>query len=145
MHTIGEHIFQIKLEDIAPAEKAALVPYEQAHALPLEMDLQRLAVRSQNLDETLNLLKSSRLDDVVNSLDSLKKLLASHSIGEDVPGSEVNLCVAPGDHFDHPNQSGRRMLGAIRRTRWSHSSLAGGQEFVVLQLGRGWSPCRQHP
>lgn len=93
MHTIGEHIFQIKLEDIAPAEKAAIVPYEQAHSLPLEMDLQRLAARSQNLDETLNLLKSSRLDDVVSSLGSLQKLLNAHSIGDDVPGDNVNLCV----------------------------------------------------
>jgi hypothetical protein len=93
IHTIGEHIFQIKLEDIAPAEKAAIVPYEQAHSLPLEMDLQRLAARSQNLDETLDLLKSSRLDDVVSSLDSLQKLLSAHSIGEDVPGDNVSLCV----------------------------------------------------
>ena len=93
IHTIGEHIFQIKLEDIAPAEKAALVPYEQAHSLPMEMDLQRLAVRSQNLDETLNLLRNSRLDDVVNSLEDLQKVLASHSTGDDVPGSNVNLCV----------------------------------------------------
>jgi ribosome-associated translation inhibitor RaiA len=93
MQTIGEHIFQIKFEDIAPAEKAAMVPYEDAHSLPLEMDLQRLSVRSQNLDETLNLLKSSRLDDVVSSLDNLQNLLASHSIGENIPGGEVKLCV----------------------------------------------------
>jgi len=93
MRTIGEHIFQIKLEDIAPAEKAAIVPYEQAHSLPLEMDLQRLAARAQNLDETLDLLKSSRLDDVVSSMDSLQNLLNAHSIGNDVPGDNVSLCV----------------------------------------------------
>ncbi len=65
--TIGSHIFQIRNEDIAPAERAAQIPYEMAHTLPIEMDLHRLDIRSQNLDQSLSMLKSSRLDDVLYS------------------------------------------------------------------------------
>lgn len=65
--TIGSHIFQIRNEDIAPAERAAQMPYEVAHTLPIEMDLHRLDIRSQNLDQSLAMLKSSRLNDVLYS------------------------------------------------------------------------------
>jgi hypothetical protein len=65
--TIGSHIFQIRNEDIAPAERAAQMPYEVAHTLPIEMDLHRLDIRSQNLDQSKSMLKSSRLDDVLYS------------------------------------------------------------------------------
>ncbi|MEI7785115.1 MAG: hypothetical protein WCK08_12075 [Betaproteobacteria bacterium] len=82
IHTIGEHIFQIRMEDIAPAEKAARVPYETAHALPIEMDLKRLELRSQNLDETLAMLKSSRLDEVVHSIAELEGALSAYSLGK---------------------------------------------------------------
>ena len=85
IHTIGEHIFQIRMEDIAPAEKAARVPYETAHALPIEMDLKRLDLRSQNLDETLAMLKSSRLDEVVNSIAELEGQLDVYSLGQSSP------------------------------------------------------------
>lgn len=81
IRTIGEHIFQIRMEDIAPAEKAARVPYETAHALPVEMDLRRLQLRSQNLDETLTMLKASRLDEVVNSIAELEGTLGAYSLG----------------------------------------------------------------
>lgn len=93
IRTIGEHIFKIKLEDIAPAMKAALVPYEAVHSLPVEMDLRRLSARSQNLDETLGMLKESRLDEVVSSLATLDRTLEAFSVGDDVPGSGVALCV----------------------------------------------------
>jgi hypothetical protein len=79
LRTIGEHIFRIKLEDIAPAVKAARVPYEDAHSLPIEMDLKRLSARSANLDETLKLLKTSRLDEVIHSLDSLDDTLKRYT------------------------------------------------------------------
>jgi hypothetical protein len=87
IHTIGEHIFQIRMEDIAPAEKAARVPYETAHALPIEMDLKRLELRSQNLDETLTMLKASRLDEVVNSIAELEGVLSAYSLGQSSPGA----------------------------------------------------------
>lgn len=79
LRTIGEHIFRIKTEDIAPAVKAARVTYEDAHSLPIEMDLKRLSARSTNLDETLTLLKTSRLDDVVHSLYSLEQTLDAYT------------------------------------------------------------------
>jgi hypothetical protein len=79
LNTIGEHIFRIKLEDIAPAVKAARVPYEDAHSLPIEMDLKRLSARSANLDETLKLLKTSRLDEVTQSLAALDQTLNAYS------------------------------------------------------------------
>jgi hypothetical protein len=78
--TIGDHIFQIRLEDIAPAEKASQIPYEVAHSLPIEMDLHRLEMRSQNLDQTLQMLKSSRLDDVIYSRARVEDKLKSHEI-----------------------------------------------------------------
>jgi hypothetical protein len=90
---IGEHILQIKLEDIAPAVKAAEVTYEAAHSLPIEMDLKRLAVRSENLDETLRLLKSNRLDEVVSSLDTLESTLNRFSIADASKDSESFYCV----------------------------------------------------
>jgi hypothetical protein len=67
IQTIGSHIFQIRHEDIAPAERAAQIAYQAAHNLPIEMDLHRLDIRSQNLDQSLSMLKSSRLDEVLHS------------------------------------------------------------------------------
>lgn len=93
IQTIGAHIFQIRSEDIAPAMKAAEVPYEMAHGLPVEMDLKRLAVRSENLEESLNMLKSSRLDEVVASLDTLDDALAGVVIEGNLPADTVPLCV----------------------------------------------------
>lgn len=91
--TIGAHIYQIKLEDIAPAVKAAQVPFEAAHGLPIEMDLKRLSIRSENLEETLGILKASRLDEVVASLDTLEGTLDQFTTGDRVPGKDVSLCV----------------------------------------------------
>lgn len=91
--SIGAHIFQIRTEDIAPAVKAAAVPYELAHGLPIEMDLRRLAARAESLDETLDLLKSSRLDEVLSSLDTLGSTLDGFAIKTATPGRAVTLCV----------------------------------------------------
>lgn len=94
LRTIGEHIFRIKLEDIAPAVKAARVSYEDAHSLPIEMDLKRLSARSSNLDETLTLLKTSRLDEAIHSLDALDKTLDDYSdAGLAQRHSSETLCV----------------------------------------------------
>ena len=90
---IGEHIVRIKLEDISPAIKAAQVPYEEAHCLPIEMDLKRLSVRSENLDETLEILKSSRLDEVVSSLTTLETALDYFALGAATPGENVAVGV----------------------------------------------------
>ncbi len=75
IRTIGSHIFEIRDQDIAPAIKAAETPLEEIHSLPIEVDLMRLKIRSQNLDETLKILKDSRFDQVLNSLNSLEETL----------------------------------------------------------------------
>lgn len=93
IRTIGDHILRIKEEDIAPAEEAARVPYEAAHSLPIELDLERLQLRSQSLDETLAMLKSSRLDDVLGALDGVYGVLDAHALGPQPAGAEAQLLV----------------------------------------------------
>lgn len=75
LRTIGEHIFFIRDNDISPAIKAAEAPLQEIHGLPMEVDLFRLKVRAENLDEVLQILKDSRFDKVLNSLDSLEGVL----------------------------------------------------------------------
>ena len=75
LRTIGEHIFFVRDNDISPAIKAAEAPLEEIHGLPMEVDLYRLKVRAENLDEVLQILKDSRFDKVLNSLDSLEGTL----------------------------------------------------------------------
>lgn len=93
VRTIGAHILQVRDEDIAPAVDAAQIPYEAAHSLPIEMDLLRLEHRSENLDGTLQLLKSTRLDNLVNSLQSLDAQLAAASLPPEVPEGLKECCV----------------------------------------------------
>jgi 23S rRNA pseudoU1915 N3-methylase RlmH len=78
--TIGSHILQIRDEDIAPAVEAASFPQEVTHSLPIEVDLKRLEARSRNLDDTLLMLKNSRLDEVTSSLDRLDSTLNAFSL-----------------------------------------------------------------
>lgn len=75
LRTIGEHIFFVRDNDISPAIKAAEAPLQEIHGLPIEVDLYRLKVRSENLDEVLQILKASRFDKILNSVDSLEKSL----------------------------------------------------------------------
>jgi hypothetical protein len=78
IRTIGQHIFYIRDNDIHPAVQAAHAPLEEIHGLPFEVDLMRLKVRAQSLDETLTMLKESRFDQVLNSLDNLEADLNSN-------------------------------------------------------------------
>jgi hypothetical protein len=78
--TIGEHILEIKSEDIAPAVEAAEVSFESLHNLPIEMDLKRLATRSEQLDETIAILKSSRLHEIVSSTEILRTNLNKYAL-----------------------------------------------------------------
>ncbi|MBI3375493.1 MAG: hypothetical protein HY017_27570 [Betaproteobacteria bacterium] len=73
--TIGEHIFRIRDVDLRPAVEAAKISPDQVHGLPMEVDLYRLKVRSENLDESLTLLKSSRLDDILSSTQRLESMI----------------------------------------------------------------------
>lgn len=76
LKVIGQHIFVIRESDIAPAIKAAQAPLEEIHGLPMEVDLFRLKVRAESLDEALQILRNSRFDKVLNSITSLERTLA---------------------------------------------------------------------
>jgi hypothetical protein len=92
LRTIGEHIFFIRDNDISPAIKAAEAPLQEIHGLPMEVDLFRLKVRAENLDEVLQILKDSRFDKVLNSLDSLESVLeAQFGLGASNPSSTETL------------------------------------------------------
>lgn len=93
IRSIGAHIFQIRMDDIAPAMKAAAVPFEDAHSLPIEMDLERLRRRSDQLDKVLELLKGSRLDEVVSSLDTLENQLDASAVDAPAAASDNDYCV----------------------------------------------------
>jgi len=92
LRTIGEHIFFIRDNDISPAIKAAEAPLQEIHGLPMEVDLFRLKVRAENLDEVLQILKDSRFDKVLNSLDSLESVLeAQFGLGAGNPSATETL------------------------------------------------------
>ena len=93
VRSIGAHIFQIRMDDIAPAMKAAAVPFEEAHSLPIEMDLERLKRRSDQLDKVLELLKGSRLDEVVSSLDTLESQLDASAVDVPTAARDNDYCV----------------------------------------------------
>ena len=70
--TIARHIYEIAENDIAPAIDAANRPQIQIFDLPVEVDLLRLKARAESLDETLQLLRSARLDDVLLAMNKLR-------------------------------------------------------------------------
>ena len=93
IRTIGEHIFYIRDNDILPAVKAANASLEEIHGLPFEVDLMRLKVRAQSLDETLTMLKESRFDQILNSLDNLTESLNSQFALDMITGSSNDCWV----------------------------------------------------
>lgn len=93
IYTIGQHIFEVRDQDIAPVLRSATVPYELTHGLSIEMDIARLSVRSQNLDETVALLRQSRVNEVLSSLDDLENELAEFSLPCEPPATDIELCV----------------------------------------------------
>ena len=93
IHTIGEHIFKIRDEDLAPALEAARVPYDVAHGLSMEMDLTRLTARSENLDQIVNLLRKSRVNDALSSLEDIERDLAGFDTKTPPPAANIQLCV----------------------------------------------------
>lgn len=90
---IGSHIFEVRDQDIAPVLASAKVPYELTHGLSIEMDMARLSARSQNLDETVSLLRNSRVSEVLSSLGDLEKELAEFALPCDPPSADIELCV----------------------------------------------------
>lgn len=72
IRTIGEHIFQIR-DEIKLVEEASSESLETIHSLPLEVDLYRLKLRSEELDQTIQLLEASRLQEIKSSLSKLQQ------------------------------------------------------------------------
>ena len=77
IRTIGEHIFQIR-DEIKLVEEASSESLETIHSLPLEVDLYRLKLLSEELDQTIQLLEASRLHEIKSSLSKLQ--LAADSL-----------------------------------------------------------------
>jgi hypothetical protein len=84
IRTIGEHIFSIRENDILPAREAANSSHEAIHSFPMEIDLERLKVRADRLEDSLAVLRDNRLDQIVNSLDYLSEHLKDH-FSADIP------------------------------------------------------------
>ena len=72
IRTIGEHIFQIR-DEIRLVEASSSSSLESIHKLPLEVDLYRLELRSEELDQTVQLLEVSRLQEIKEALTNLKE------------------------------------------------------------------------
>jgi len=130
VRTIGSHIFQVKLEDIAPAVRAAHVPYEEAHSLPIEMDLARLSARAENLDQTLEMLRQTRLDEVLNSLGVFDATLQRFAAGIEMPGIEVSLCI---EGIATVSPVSTRVLAGVRA-----SNVGPNDEIVLTTAERGF-------
>lgn len=67
---IGDHIFQIR-DEIRLVEASSSESLETIHGLPMEVDLYRLTLRSEELDQTMQLLEASRLKEIKSSLSKL--------------------------------------------------------------------------
>lgn len=87
VRTIGEHIFQIR-DEIRLVESSCSQSLETIYSLPMEVDLYRLDIRSQELDETVSLLEASRLLEIKSSLDNLKTAASQLSYPRALPKNE---------------------------------------------------------
>jgi len=70
IRSIGDHIFQIR-DEIRLVEASSSESLETIHGLPMEVDLYRLTLRSEELDQTMQLLEASRLKEIKSSLSRL--------------------------------------------------------------------------
>jgi hypothetical protein len=84
VRTIGEHIFQIR-DEIRLVETSASQSLETIHSLPMEVDLYRLDMRSEELDQTVSMLEASRLQEIKTSLDELKSAVSILSYQQGFP------------------------------------------------------------
>lgn len=78
IRSIGEHIFQIR-DEIRLVESSSSQSLETIYSLPMEVDLYRLEMRSEELDQTVNMLEASRLQEIKSSLSELKSAIATLS------------------------------------------------------------------
>ena len=84
IRTIGEHIFQIR-DEIKLVENNSSESLEQLYSLPIEVDLHRLELRSSELNDTVDMLAGSRLQEIKNSLTDFEKEIDALSFGESLP------------------------------------------------------------
>jgi hypothetical protein len=84
IRTIGEHIFQIR-DEIRLVETASSQSLESIYSLPMEVDLYRLDMRSEELDQTVSMLEVSRLSEIRSSLDELKAAVSALSYKQGLP------------------------------------------------------------
>ena len=75
VRTIGEHIFQIR-DEIRLVESSSSQSLETIYSLPMEVDLYRLDMRSEELDQTVSMLEASRLQEIKSSLNDLKDAIS---------------------------------------------------------------------
>jgi hypothetical protein len=75
VRTIGEHIFQIR-DEIRLVESSSSQSLETIYSLPMEVDLYRLDMRSEELDQTVSMLEASRLQEIKSALDELKSAIS---------------------------------------------------------------------
>lgn len=87
IRTIGEHIFQIR-DEIRLVEYSSSQSPETIYSLPMEVDLYRLDIRSGELDQTVNMLEASRLQEIKSSLDELKSAISMLSYQQEIASEE---------------------------------------------------------
>jgi len=87
IRTIGEHIFQIR-DEIRLVESSSSQSPETIYSLPMEVDLYRLDIRSEELDQTVSMLEASRLQEIKSSLNELKSAISMLSYQKEIATEE---------------------------------------------------------
>ncbi len=77
IRTIGSHIFDIWEEVITPVQETANYDFDEVFQVAVDVDLERLKIRSEHLDGTLALLRSTRLDEILGSMHALDDALSN--------------------------------------------------------------------
>jgi hypothetical protein len=107
IRTIGEHIFAIWEQDLLPAETAAKVPHSQYQNLAIEVDLERLARRSAQLDQDLEVIFESALGPRLD-LDRAFERALSAKYGVDNPAPDGSRAAIAGIYLG--GSGGRRRV-----------------------------------
>jgi hypothetical protein len=87
VRTIGKHIFEIR-DEIRLLESSCSQSHETIYSLPMEVDLYRLGFRSKELDQTVDMLESSRLQEIRSSLDELNSVVSKLSFQQGFPSDQ---------------------------------------------------------
>ncbi len=76
LRTIGAHIFRIRDADIAPAVAATRAPLQEIHSLPIEVDQMRLQARSQQLEQSVEILRACGFESIRTAQDQIERALS---------------------------------------------------------------------